>query len=163
MVDHVGQQLQTAFLAGAKFLMGTNEHQRRFGVMGLGGGHLPAWFKRQCTHVRRMVCGLDVSWLLQEEDPGEYIEGPKDSQKLASPKHRYAQTVDTDGVAISVMFLRPKPAGPPADLPRMGKGMGAVNPLAHLHAEWLGVDPSKTKMATVAHEERSAGGSVLIK
>ncbi|KAJ9529818.1 hypothetical protein QJQ45_022215 [Haematococcus lacustris] len=263
MVDHVGQQLQTAVsnmltllfadrlkksvpLAGAKFLMGADEHQRRSGVMGLGGGHLPAWSKRQCTFVRRMVCGLDVSWLLQKggvvvtpamqaevvlqwgllqlregekvdddwleesanrgrllrhavhttrdggrhgslaagygaraayraadmfrngalpdpEDPGEYIEEPKDSQKLASPKNRYAQTVDTDGVAISVMFLRPKPAGPPADLPQMGKGMGTVNPLAHLHAEWLGVDPGKTNMATVAHEERSADGSVLIK
>ncbi|KAJ9518473.1 hypothetical protein QJQ45_018474 [Haematococcus lacustris] len=38
----------------------------------------------------------------------------------------------------------------------MGKHMGAVNPLAHLDAEWLGVDPGKTNMATVAHEERSA-------
>ncbi|KAJ9525650.1 hypothetical protein QJQ45_003319 [Haematococcus lacustris] len=83
MEDHVGQQLQTAFskmftlvfagrlknsvsLAGAKVLLGTHEHQRRFGVRGLGGGHLPAWSKRQCTYVRRMVCGLDVSWLLQE-------------------------------------------------------------------------------------------------
>ncbi|KAJ9506852.1 hypothetical protein QJQ45_025387 [Haematococcus lacustris] len=35
------------------------------------------------------------------------------------------------------------------------------NPLAHLHAEWLGVDPGKTNMATVAHEERSADGSVV--
>ncbi|KAJ9534193.1 hypothetical protein QJQ45_006995 [Haematococcus lacustris] len=33
--------------------------------------------------------------------------------------------------------------------------------LAHLHAEWLGVDPGKTNMATVAHEERSADGSVV--
>ncbi|KAJ9526013.1 hypothetical protein QJQ45_009437 [Haematococcus lacustris] len=83
MVDHVGKQLETAFsnmltllfagrlkksvsLAGAKVLVGTNEHQRRFGFMGLGGGHLPAWSKRQCTYVRRMVCGLDVSWLLEE-------------------------------------------------------------------------------------------------
>ncbi|KAJ9527103.1 hypothetical protein QJQ45_025201, partial [Haematococcus lacustris] len=109
-------------------------------------------------------------------NPGHYIEGPENSkvasrwdallpnprrQKLASPKHRFAQTVDTDGVAISVMFLRPKPAAPPAKLPRMAKGMGAVNPLAHLHAEWLGVDPGKTNMATVAHEERSADGSVV--
>ncbi|KAJ9506649.1 hypothetical protein QJQ45_003739 [Haematococcus lacustris] len=39
--------------------------------------------------------------------------------------------------------------------------MGAVNPLAHLHAEWLGVDPGKTNMATVAHKERSADGSVV--
>ncbi|GFH21622.1 hypothetical protein HaLaN_18966, partial [Haematococcus lacustris] len=51
-------------LAGTKVLLGTNEHQRRFGFRGLGGGHLPAWSKRQCTYVRRMVCGLDVSWLL---------------------------------------------------------------------------------------------------
>ncbi|KAJ9525723.1 hypothetical protein QJQ45_003458 [Haematococcus lacustris] len=82
-------------------------------------------------------------------------------QKLASPKHRFDQVVHTDGVAISVMFLRPKPAAPPAELPRMSKGMGAVDPLAHLHAEWLGVDPGKTNMATVAHEERSADGLVV--
>ncbi|KAJ9534456.1 hypothetical protein QJQ45_016175 [Haematococcus lacustris] len=331
MVDHVGKQLETAFsnmltllfagrlkksvsLAGAKILLGTNEHQRRFGVRGLVGGHLPAWSKRQCTYVRRMVCGLEVTWLVGEggvvvtaamqaevalqrsllgleegekvdddwvEDPanrgrllrhavhttremeaamaawqldmvpwqqsdptnlvtrpprpptpyaltptskcqtrhifidtrglyglmsdagmlgvlteagvtsldkfrngalpdpanpGEYIEGPANSkvasrwdallpnpcrQKLANPKHRFAQTVDTNGVAISVMFMRPKPAAPPAKLPRMAKGMGAVNPLAHLHAEWLGVDPGKTNMATVAHEERSADGLVV--
>ncbi|KAJ9513162.1 hypothetical protein QJQ45_029347 [Haematococcus lacustris] len=108
--------------------------------------------------------------------PGHYIEGLANSkvasrwdallpdprrQKLASPKHRFDQVAHTDGVAISVMFLRPKPAAPPAELPRMAKGMGAVNPLAHLHAEWLGVDPGKTNMATVAHEERSADGSVV--
>ncbi|KAJ9510947.1 hypothetical protein QJQ45_027826, partial [Haematococcus lacustris] len=57
--------------------------------------------------------------------------------------------------------LRPKPAAPPAEPPRMGKHMGAVNPLAHLDAEWLGVDPGKTNMATVAHEERSAAGTVV--
>ncbi|KAJ9520278.1 hypothetical protein QJQ45_030261, partial [Haematococcus lacustris] len=77
------------------------------------------------------------------------------------PTIRFDQVVHTDGVAISVMFLRPKPAAPPAELPRMSKGTGAVNPLAHLHAEWLGVDPGKTNMATVAHEERSADGSVV--
>ncbi|KAJ9516327.1 hypothetical protein QJQ45_001058 [Haematococcus lacustris] len=83
MVDHVGKQLETAFsnmltllfagrlkksvsLAGAKVLVGTEEHQRRFGFRGLVGGHLPAWSKRQCTYVRRMVCGLDVSWLVGE-------------------------------------------------------------------------------------------------
>ncbi|KAJ9521206.1 hypothetical protein QJQ45_022929 [Haematococcus lacustris] len=43
----------------------------------------------------------------------------------------------------------------------MGKGMGAVNPLAHLHAEWLGVDPGKTNMATVAHEERDTDDNVV--
>ncbi|KAJ9511199.1 hypothetical protein QJQ45_013246 [Haematococcus lacustris] len=47
------------------------------------------------------------------------------------------------------------------ELPRMGKHMGAVNPLAHLDAEWLGVDPGKTNMATVPHEERSAAGTVV--
>ncbi|KAJ9526352.1 hypothetical protein QJQ45_009822 [Haematococcus lacustris] len=83
------------------------------------------------------------------------------TQKLASPKHRFAQFVHTDGVALSVMFLRPKPAGPPAELPRLGRYMGAVNPLAHLHAEWMGVDPGTSNMATVAHEERSANGSVV--
>ncbi|KAJ9509375.1 hypothetical protein QJQ45_001818 [Haematococcus lacustris] len=333
IVDHVGKQLETAFsnmltllfagrlkksvsLAGAKVLVGSNEHQRRFGFRGLGGGHLPAWSKRQCTYVRRMVCGLDVSWLLEEggvvptaamqaevalkrgllgleegervdddwvenpanrgrllrhavhttremvaamaawqldmvpwqeaelishgllprpprpptpyaltptskcrarhifidtkglngmmrdagmlgvlteegvtslkkfrngalpdpAEPGKFIEGPKDShvanrwdallpdpcrQKLASPKHSFVQIVHTDGVALSVVFLRPKPAAPPAEPPRMGKHMGAVNPLAHLDAEWLGVDPGKSNMATVAHEERSAAGTVV--
>ncbi|GFH15602.1 uncharacterized protein HaLaN_11855 [Haematococcus lacustris] len=107
---------------------------------------------------------------------GHYIEGPKDShvanrwdallpdprrQKLASPKHSFAQIVHTDGVALSVMFLRLKPAAAPAEPPRMGKHMGAVNPLAHLDAEWLGVEPGKTNMATVAHEERSAAGTVV--
>ncbi|KAJ9527587.1 hypothetical protein QJQ45_025871 [Haematococcus lacustris] len=84
MVDHVGKQLETAFsniltllfagrlkksvsLAGAKVLLGTEEHRRRFGFWGVeGGGHLPAWSKRECTYVRRMVCGLDVSWLVGE-------------------------------------------------------------------------------------------------
>ncbi|KAJ9528465.1 hypothetical protein QJQ45_020354 [Haematococcus lacustris] len=96
--------------------------------------------------------------------PGNFIAGPKDShvanrwdallpdprrQKLASPKHNFAQIVHTDGVAISVMFLRPKPAAPPAELPRMGRGVDAVNPLAHLHAEWLGVDPGKTNQSSL--------------
>ncbi|GFH14276.1 hypothetical protein HaLaN_10301 [Haematococcus lacustris] len=82
-------------------------------------------------------------------EPGKFIEGPKDSQvanrwdallpdprrqKLASPKHSFAQIVHTDGVALSVMFLRPKPAAPPAELPRMGRHIGSVNPLAHLDA-----------------------------
>ncbi|GFH08989.1 lipase, partial [Haematococcus lacustris] len=83
MVDHVGKQLETAFsnmltllfagrlkksvsLAGAKVLVGTEEHRRRFGFWGLGGGHLPSWSKRECTYVRRMVCGLEVTWLVGE-------------------------------------------------------------------------------------------------
>ncbi|KAJ9532580.1 hypothetical protein QJQ45_010662 [Haematococcus lacustris] len=56
----------------------------------------------------------------------------------------FAQVVHTDGVAVSVMFK----------LPCMGKEEGVVNPLAHLDADWLGCDPGKTNMATVAHEER---------
>ncbi|MGQ3076364.1 MAG: hypothetical protein ACT7A5_35285, partial [Ferrovibrionaceae bacterium] len=42
----------------------------------------------------------------------------------------------------------------------MGKQEGAVNPLAHLGADWLGCDPGKTNMATVAHEERYPSGAV---
>ncbi|GFH08762.1 uncharacterized protein HaLaN_03780 [Haematococcus lacustris] len=72
----------------------------------------------------------------------------------------FAQVVHTDGVAISVMFIRPKPAEPPGKLPLMGKEEGAVNPLAHLDADWLGCDPGKTNMATVAHEERYPSGAV---
>ncbi|KAJ9528024.1 hypothetical protein QJQ45_005708 [Haematococcus lacustris] len=59
-----------------------------------------------------------------------------------------------------LLFTRPKPAGPPGELPRMGKQEGAVNPLAHLNADWLGCDPGKTNMAIVAHEERYPSGAV---
>ncbi|KAJ9525901.1 hypothetical protein QJQ45_009226 [Haematococcus lacustris] len=72
----------------------------------------------------------------------------------------FAQVVHTDGVTVSLLFTRPKPAGPPAELPRMGKQEGAVNPLAHLNADWLGCDPGNTNMATVAHEERYPSGAV---
>ncbi|KAJ9532780.1 hypothetical protein QJQ45_010898 [Haematococcus lacustris] len=72
----------------------------------------------------------------------------------------FAQVVHTDGVAISVMFIRPKPAEPPDKLPCMGKEEGAVNLLAHLGADWLGCDPGKTNMATVAHEEQYPSGAV---
>ncbi|KAJ9521501.1 hypothetical protein QJQ45_008794 [Haematococcus lacustris] len=97
MVDHVGKQLETAFsniltllfagrlkksvsLAGAKVLLGTEEHRRRFGFWGVGGGHLPAWSKRECTYVRRMVCGLDVSWLL---DQGGVVPTPAMQAEVA--------------------------------------------------------------------------------
>ncbi|KAJ9514015.1 hypothetical protein QJQ45_021098, partial [Haematococcus lacustris] len=50
----------------------------------------------------------------------------------------FAQVVHTDGVTQE----------------------GAVNPLAHLDADWLGCDPGKTNMATVAHEERYPSGVV---
>ncbi|KAJ9518074.1 hypothetical protein QJQ45_009992 [Haematococcus lacustris] len=101
------------------------------------------------------------------------VAGPRDSEVvnrwiafLPDPSlwpndgQTFAQVVHTDGVAISVMFTRPKPAGPPGELPRMGKQEGAINPLAHLHADWLGCDPGKTNMATVAHEERYPSGAV---
>ncbi|KAJ9523298.1 hypothetical protein QJQ45_005260 [Haematococcus lacustris] len=68
--------------------------------------------------------------------------------------------VHTDGVAVSLMFTRPKPEELPDELPCMGKEEGAVNPLAHLGADWLGCDPGKTNMATVAHEERHPSGAV---
>ncbi|KAJ9519814.1 hypothetical protein QJQ45_013492 [Haematococcus lacustris] len=275
MVDHVGKQLETAFsnmltllfagrlkksvsLAGAKVLLGTNEHQRRFGVRGLVGGHLPAWSKRQCTYVRRMVCGMEVTWLVGEGgvvvtaamqaevalqrgllglEEGEkvdhdWVEDPANRGRLLRhavhttremeaamaawqldmvpweqsqptnlstrpprPPTPYALTptskcqarhifIDTNvlyglmsdagmlgvlteaGVTSLTKFRNgalPDPANPGEYIagPANSKGMGAVNPLAHLHAEWLGVDPGKTSMATVAHEERSADGSVV--
>ncbi|KAJ9519155.1 hypothetical protein QJQ45_007719 [Haematococcus lacustris] len=102
------------------------------------------------------------------------VAGPKDSEvanrwnaflpNLASlhPNRgqTFAQVVHTDGVAVSVLFTRPKPAEQPDKLPSMGKEEGAVNPLAHLDADWLGCDPGKTNMATVAHEERYPSGAV---
>ncbi|KAJ9510963.1 hypothetical protein QJQ45_027813 [Haematococcus lacustris] len=81
------------------------------------------------------------------------VAGPKDSET-------FAQVVYTDGVTVSVLFKRPKPLRPPDELPRMGKQEGAVNPLAHLDADWLGCGPGKTNMATVAHEERYPSGAV---
>ncbi|KAJ9523459.1 hypothetical protein QJQ45_007151, partial [Haematococcus lacustris] len=73
---------------------------------------------------------------------------------------KFENIVHTDGVAVSLMFTRPKPAKVPDELPCMGKAEGAVNPLAHLGADWLGCDPGKTNMATVAHEERHPSGAV---
>ncbi|GFH15857.1 uncharacterized protein HaLaN_12166, partial [Haematococcus lacustris] len=139
---------------------------------------------RHAVHTTREMEAAMAAWQLdmvpwQQSEPTNLEAGPQGPensqvasrwdallpnprrQKLASPKHRFDQVVHTDGVAISVMFLQPKPAAPPAELTRMDKSMGAVNPLAHLHAEWLGVDPGKMNMATVAHEERSADGSVV--
>ncbi|GFH24905.1 hypothetical protein HaLaN_22782 [Haematococcus lacustris] len=82
-------------------------------------------------------------WIAFLPDPSLW---PNDGQT-------YAQVVHTDGVTVSVLFTRPKPARPHDKLPHMGKQEGAVNPLAHLDADWLGCDPGKTNMATVAHEE----------
>ncbi|KAJ9518816.1 hypothetical protein QJQ45_026073 [Haematococcus lacustris] len=121
---------------------------------------LPACTAPQLPTQADEVPWLCLWWLQVASRWHALLPNPR-RQKLASPKHRFDQVVHTDGVAISVMFLRPKPAAPPAELTRMDKSMGTVNPLAHLHAEWLGVDPGKTSMATVAHEERSADGSVV--
>ncbi|KAJ9518159.1 hypothetical protein QJQ45_010097 [Haematococcus lacustris] len=87
------------------------------------------------------------------------VAGPKDTVR-PNVGQKFAQVVHTDGVAISVMFIRPKPAEPPGELPRMGKEEGAVNPLAHLDADWLGCAPGRPNMATVAHEERYPSGAV---
>ncbi|GFH06114.1 uncharacterized protein HaLaN_00690, partial [Haematococcus lacustris] len=120
------------------------------------------------------TAGMLPADITSEEKFRSGVAGPKDSEVAnrwnaflpnlaAVPPNlgqKFAQVVHTDGVAISVMFIRPKPAGPPAELPCMGKQEGAVNPLAHLHADWLGCDPGKTNMATVAHEERYPSGAV---
>ncbi|KAJ9533357.1 hypothetical protein QJQ45_026405, partial [Haematococcus lacustris] len=190
-------------------LVGTEEHRRRFGFWGVGGGYLPAWSKRECTYVRRMVCGLDVTWLLEQGgvvptpamqaevalqrgllglEEGElvnddWVEDPANRgwllrhvvhttremeaamaawqldmvanrwdallsdphrQKLASPKHKFAQIVHTDGVAMSVMFLRPKPAAPPADIRRCAVGLGPPKRRKGTKAEQA-AEPTKGK------------------
>ncbi|KAJ9517310.1 hypothetical protein QJQ45_016678, partial [Haematococcus lacustris] len=56
MVDHVGTQLETSF---GNMLTLLFDGRLKKSVS-------PAGAKRQCTYVRRMVCGMDVSWLLQE-------------------------------------------------------------------------------------------------
>ncbi|KAJ9508678.1 hypothetical protein QJQ45_027968 [Haematococcus lacustris] len=90
--------------------------------------------------------------------PTDITSLPRFQYGLAGP--RDSDVVHTDGVTVSVLFTRPKPAGPPDELPRMGKQEGVVNPLAHLDADWLGCDPGKTNMATVAREERYPSGAV---
>ncbi|KAJ9507464.1 hypothetical protein QJQ45_006460 [Haematococcus lacustris] len=72
-------------LAGAKVLLGTEEHQRKFGFRGLGGGHLPTWSKRQCTYVRRMVRGLERSLLrleVGERVDDDWVEDPANLGRL---------------------------------------------------------------------------------
>ncbi|KAJ9506533.1 hypothetical protein QJQ45_019591 [Haematococcus lacustris] len=120
------------------------------------------------------TAGMLPADITSEEKFRSGVAGPQDSEvanrwnaflpNLAAVRpnvgQKFAQVVHTDGVAISLMFIRPKPAEPPGELPRMGKEEGAVNPLAHLDAHWLGCDPGKTNMATVAHEERYPSGAV---
>ncbi|KAJ9521092.1 hypothetical protein QJQ45_022808 [Haematococcus lacustris] len=119
------------------------------------------------------LCMLPADITLEEKFRSG-VAGPKDSEvanrwnaflpNLAAVRpnvgQEFAQVVHTDGVVVSFMFIRPKPAEPPGELPRMGKEEGAVNPLAHLDADWLGCDPGKTNMATVAHEEQYPSGAV---
>ncbi|KAJ9517900.1 hypothetical protein QJQ45_004185 [Haematococcus lacustris] len=267
MVDQVGKQLETAFsnilillfagrlkksvsLAGAKVLLGTNEHQRRFGVRGLVGGYLPAWSKRQCTYVRRMVCGLEVTWLVGEggvvvtaamqaevalqrgllgleegeEGDDDWVEDPANRGRLL--RHAVHTTREMEAAMAAWQLdmvpwqqaeltnpgLLPRPPRPPTpyaitptskcrarhifidtnvlyglmsdagmlgvlteagvtslvkfrngalpDPARPGHYIeGPAN--SKIRSEWLGVDPGKTNMATVAHEERSADGSVV--
>ncbi|GFH18367.1 hypothetical protein HaLaN_15161 [Haematococcus lacustris] len=124
-----------------------------YGLM-RAAGMLPADIT-SLTRFRNGVAGPRDSevvnrWIAFLPDPSIW---PNDGQT-------FAQVVHTDGVTVSVLFKRPKPAGPPDELPRMGKHEGAINPLAHLGADWLGCDPGKTNMATVAHEERYLSGAV---
>ncbi|KAJ9516341.1 hypothetical protein QJQ45_001046 [Haematococcus lacustris] len=74
-------------------------------------------------------------WWLQVANRWDALLPDPRRQLLASPKHSSVQIVHTDGVAISVIFLRPKPAAPPAELPRIGRNMGAVKLLAYLDAK----------------------------
>ncbi|KAJ9521291.1 hypothetical protein QJQ45_023006 [Haematococcus lacustris] len=267
MVDHVGKQLETAFsniltlplagrlkksvsLAGAKVLLGTNEHQRRFGVRGLVGGHLPAWSKRQCTYVRRMVCGLEVTWLVGEggvvvtaamqaevalqrgllglgegeKVDHDWVEDPANRGRLL--RHAVHTTREMEAAMAAWQLdmvpweqsqptnLSTRPPRPPtpyaltptskcrarhifidtrglyglmSDAGMLGvlteagvtsedkfrngalpdparPGHYIEGPPNSKSTRWhifMGVDPGKTNMATVAHEERSADGSVV--
>ncbi|KAJ9508904.1 hypothetical protein QJQ45_028214, partial [Haematococcus lacustris] len=195
MVDHVGKQRETVFsnmltllfagrlkksvfLAGAKVLLGTEEYQRRFGFRGLGGGHLPAWSKRQCTYVRRMVCGMDVSWLLE----GGVVVTPAVQAEVALQQGMLGLEEGDEPWSLGAITLEPAVSclhklmrclecrwsrhqrNVPAAQACMSTRRAAADGQAHGRsqpAEWLGVDPGKTNMATVAHEERSASGTVV--
>ncbi|GFH08124.1 uncharacterized protein HaLaN_03039 [Haematococcus lacustris] len=160
-VDDVGQKLETSSansltelfkrmvgqavaLAGARVIAGSHEHQRRLSC--------------KAHHLKldtKAIYGLmRPAGML----PADITSLPRFRYGVAGP--RDSEVVHTDGVTVSVLFTRPKPAGPPDELPRMGKQEGAVNPLAHLDADWLGCDPGKTNMATMAHEERYPSGAV---
>ncbi|GFH05613.1 hypothetical protein HaLaN_00106 [Haematococcus lacustris] len=155
--------------------------QRR--LLGLGQGVVvdKAWLEREVNRVSLLRHAVDTSRQLEEahvswqldymvrqaadvtsEDKfrsGVVRRGRKLKSGLKDSE-TFAQVVHTDGVAASVMFTRPKPAEPPGELPRMGKELGAFNPLAGLGGDWLGCDSWKTNMATVAHEERYPFGVV---
>ncbi|KAJ9505810.1 hypothetical protein QJQ45_029232, partial [Haematococcus lacustris] len=176
MVNHVGKQLETASSNMLTLLL---SGRLKKSVSLAGAKCQARHIFIDTRGLYDLMCDADMLGVLTKEggtsldkfrngalpdpaEPGKYIEGPKDSQvsvanrwdallpdprrqKLASLKHRFDQIVRTDGVALSVMFMRPKPADPPAELPRMG----AVKPLAHLDAEWLGAQATKTCLAQV--------------
>ncbi|GFH06327.1 uncharacterized protein HaLaN_00937, partial [Haematococcus lacustris] len=158
-VDDVGQKLETSFANSLTELCSCKAHHIKLDTKAIYGlmraaGMLPADIT-SLTTFRNGVAGPRDSevanrWIAFLPDPSIW---PNDGQT-------FAQVVHTDGVTVSVLFKRPKPAGPPDELPRMGKQEGAVNPLAYLEADWLGCDPGKTNMATVAHEERHPSGAV---
>ncbi|KAJ9530975.1 hypothetical protein QJQ45_028881 [Haematococcus lacustris] len=70
MVDHVGKQLETAF-SNMLTLLFAGRLKKSVSLAGA---------KRECTYVRRMVCGLDVSWLL---DQGGVVPTPAMQAEVA--------------------------------------------------------------------------------
>ncbi|KAJ9530707.1 hypothetical protein QJQ45_014873, partial [Haematococcus lacustris] len=141
------------------------------GLLGLEEGEVVnhAWVKdpanrgrllRHAVHTTREMEASMAAWQLDMVADRWNAFLPNLAAVRPNVGQTFAQVVHTVGLAVSVMFTRPKPAEPPGELPRMGKEEGAVNPLAHLDADWLGCDPGKTNMATVAHEERYPSGAV---
>ncbi|GFH09655.1 uncharacterized protein HaLaN_04836, partial [Haematococcus lacustris] len=159
-VDDVGTKLETNFAKSLTELCSCKAHHIKLDTRALYGLMRTAgMLQADITSLPKFRSG---------------VAGPKDSEvanlwnaflpNLTAVRpnvgQKFAQVVHTDGVTVSLLFIRPKPAEPPDKLPCMGKEEGAVNPLAHLHADWLGCDPGRTNMATVAHEERYPSGAV---
>ncbi|GFH21276.1 uncharacterized protein HaLaN_18544 [Haematococcus lacustris] len=151
MVDHVGTQLETSFgnmltllfdgrlkksvsPAGAKVLA---EVALQRGLLGLEEGERvdDDWLEdpanrgrllRHAVHTTREMEAAMAAWQHKRQARHVFI----------GTKGLYGLMRDAGMlVAGSVMFLRPKPAAPPAELLRMGRHMGSVNPLAHLDAD----------------------------
>ncbi|KAJ9530167.1 hypothetical protein QJQ45_023446 [Haematococcus lacustris] len=139
-----------------------DEVARQRGLLGLGQGVVVVvdkdWLKSKANRSSLLRHAVDTSRQLEEAHITNPMLGTPDL--WPNRDQTFAHVVHTDGVAVSVLFTRPKPARPPDELPRMGKQEGAVKPLADLDADWLGCDPGKTDMATVAYEERYPSGAV---
>ncbi|KAJ9517697.1 hypothetical protein QJQ45_003985 [Haematococcus lacustris] len=145
---------QAVALAGATLFAGSFELRRRLGVP-LGGR--PAWTQRERSWVSRSVQGKVVTWL---QGAGGVVPTGAMREAVAKQRgllglregqvanrwraflpnidylrpnagQKFENLVHTDGVAVSLMFTRPR-AELPDKLPCMGKDEGAVNPLAHL-------------------------------